>query len=184
MDMSQVPGSGPAGLSERVGKSPVNHDEMIDGFGIVTVVEDFIPGVDRLLLDFDAGTAMPEVSFDTELEDGSTAVMGDGLLMVVLRGVKDVQASDVEMRTLPAPIDPDDLPSLEVIDHFDPDEDEIEVLYDAPPQSGHLPQIEVRDFADQTGAVVLFDGEPILAVRGAQGLQPSDVKLIPRSVQS
>lgn len=159
-------------------KPPVTRDETIEGFGLVTVVEAFIPGVDRLILDFDAGVPTPEVTFDTDLEAGSTAVLGNGLLMVVVRGATGLSPADVEIRELPADIDFKSLPKLQVIEGFDPEVDEIEILFD--PVADAEPTVEVQDFADKSGAMILFNGRPVMVVNGAQGLRPEAVILVPR----
>ena len=175
MEMRHVPGDRLASPPA----TPVCHEEEVGDVGLVTVVEAFLPGVDRLLLDFDAGTELPSLSLDTELVPGSTAVLGNGTPMVLLRGVTEVRLADVALRNLPPPIDPDALRAVEVVQDFDPKVDAVEVLYD--PLDGGKPLIEVRDFADKSGAAVIFNGRPILAVRGALGITPEDIKLIPRA---
>ncbi len=58
---------------------------------------------------------------------------------------------------------------------FDPTEDRIEVLYDA--QSTPDPVLEVHDFSDGSGADIVLNGEVILSVSGAQGLDPNMIDL-------
>ncbi|MBF9029584.1 hypothetical protein HKCCE3408_04170 [Rhodobacterales bacterium HKCCE3408] len=186
---------------------PASQDEAIAGYGTVPVISDFMPGVDRLLLDFDAGAPRPDVTLNLAIEPGSTAVMGDGLLMVVLRGVTGVSTTDIELRAYCAQDDPppdaacvgridgaismarllgldedmDDLPdscaAVPVVTDFDRNADVIEVVYD--PSLSPDPVIEVADLANGRSAAILLDGQPVLHVVGAQGLDPSDVTLIP-----
>ncbi len=58
---------------------------------------------------------------------------------------------------------------------FDPTEDRIEVLYDA--QTTPDPVLEVHDFSDGSGADIVLNGEVILSVSGAQGLDPNMIDL-------
>lgn len=58
---------------------------------------------------------------------------------------------------------------------FDPTQDRIEVLYN--PEADPEPRITVEDFADGTGAHILFDGQVILDVTGGQGLDPAAITL-------
>ncbi|MEJ6390236.1 calcium-binding protein [Gymnodinialimonas ulvae] len=58
---------------------------------------------------------------------------------------------------------------------FNPSEDRIEVIYD--PETNPDPLIEVRDFVDGSGADVILDGQVILSVSGAQGLNPNLIEL-------
>lgn len=58
---------------------------------------------------------------------------------------------------------------------FDPSQDVIEVIFD--PDSTPDPIITVVDFDDGTGANILFNGEVILTVSGAQGLDPAAIEL-------
>lgn len=87
------------GATNGAGDTPltVEAEEQIDGYGVVSVVQDFRPGTDRLMLEFDAGQPIPQVSLDTTLEAGSTAVFGDGALMVILRGVTGVDLDDIAL---------------------------------------------------------------------------------------
>lgn len=61
------------------------------------------------------------------------------------------------------------------ITDFNPGEDRIEVIYD--PASTPNPMIEVRDFENGTGADIILDGQVILSVSGAQGLDPNLIEL-------
>ncbi|QXT40193.1 calcium-binding protein [Gymnodinialimonas ceratoperidinii] len=68
--------------------------------------------------------------------------------------------------------------SAEVAGHvndFNPAEDRIEVIFD--PELNPDPTIEVQDFADGRGANILLNGEIILSVAGAQGLDPNMIEL-------
>jgi Ca2+-binding RTX toxin-like protein len=58
---------------------------------------------------------------------------------------------------------------------FDPEADQIEILYD--PAAIQDPTVEIVDFSDGTGASVVLNGEPVLNVLGAQGLDPAQVIL-------
>ncbi|MBF9032893.1 hypothetical protein HKCCE2091_01470 [Rhodobacterales bacterium HKCCE2091] len=84
---------------------PDAHEEEIDGFGEISVIENFQPGIDRLLLDLDPTQGVPEITFDTAIEPGSTAVLGDGMLMVMLRGTTGVSTADVSLQIVAPPGD-------------------------------------------------------------------------------
>jgi hypothetical protein len=56
---------------------------------------------------------------------------------------------------------------------FDPTQDVIEVMFD--PDATPDPVITVTNFADGSGANILFNGEVILTVAGAQGLDPAAI---------
>ncbi len=58
---------------------------------------------------------------------------------------------------------------------FDPGMDRIEVIFD--PEVNPNPVLEVLDFADGSGADILLNGEVILSVTGAQGLDPNLIEL-------
>jgi Ca2+-binding RTX toxin-like protein len=58
---------------------------------------------------------------------------------------------------------------------FDPAQDVIEVMYD--PDLTPDPVITVVDLPDGTGASILFNGNVILTVTGAQGLDPALIEL-------
>ncbi|GAB5449417.1 calcium-binding protein [Gymnodinialimonas sp.] len=58
---------------------------------------------------------------------------------------------------------------------FNPVEDRIEVIFD--PQESPDPALEVIDFADGSGADIILNGEVILSVAGAQGLDPNMIDL-------
>lgn len=58
---------------------------------------------------------------------------------------------------------------------FDPSEDRIEVIFD--PAVNPDPTLEVQDFADGSGANIILNGEIILSVEGAQGLDPNMIVL-------
>lgn len=58
---------------------------------------------------------------------------------------------------------------------FDPTEDRIEVIFD--PSVNPDPTLEVQDFADGSGANIILNGEIILSVEGAQGLDPNMIVL-------
>jgi hypothetical protein len=61
------------------------------------------------------------------------------------------------------------------VSDFNPTEDRIEVIYD--PFANPEPMIEVQDFSDGSGADIILDGEVILSVAGAQGLDPNMIEL-------
>ncbi|MBL4627846.1 MAG: hypothetical protein JKY00_07385 [Roseicyclus sp.] len=61
------------------------------------------------------------------------------------------------------------------VEDFHPGEDRIEVIFDA--VANPNPVIEVQDFADGSGADIILNGEVILSVSGAQGLDPSLIDL-------
>lgn len=61
------------------------------------------------------------------------------------------------------------------VNDFNPGEDRIEVIFD--PEQNPDPLVEVEDFADGTGANILLNGEVILSVSGAQGLDPNLIDL-------
>lgn len=58
---------------------------------------------------------------------------------------------------------------------FNPSQDRIEIVFD--PQVNPEPTLEVMDFSDGTGANIILNGEVILSVAGAQGLDPSAIAL-------
>ena len=62
-----------------------------------------------------------------------------------------------------------------VVNDFDPSEDRIEVIYD--PAITPNPVIEVQDFPDGSGADIVLNGQVILSVSGAQGLDPALIDL-------
>ncbi len=65
--------------------------------------------------------------------------------------------------------------SAGTVSDFNPSEDRIEVIYD--PDVTPNPVIEVQDFADGSGADIVLNGQVILSVAGAQGLDPSVIDL-------
>lgn len=62
-----------------------------------------------------------------------------------------------------------------LVTDFDPARDRIELLYD--PAETPDPRVSVVDLPDGTGAAIMLDGETILRVAGAQGLDPALVEL-------
>lgn len=62
---------------------------------------------------------------------------------------------------------------------FNPSEDRIEVIFD--PYESPDPTLEVLDFADGSGADIILNGEVILSVAGAQGLDPNMIDLQARA---
>lgn len=62
-----------------------------------------------------------------------------------------------------------------IVSDFDPAEDRIEVMYD--PVQTPDPVITVNDFADGSGADILLNGEVVLRVSGAQGLDAAEIDL-------
>lgn len=61
------------------------------------------------------------------------------------------------------------------VEDFDPGADRIEVIFD--PAETPTPTLEVQDFADGSGADIILNGEVILSVAGAQGLDPNMIDL-------
>lgn len=61
------------------------------------------------------------------------------------------------------------------VEDFNPGEDRIEVIFD--PAESPDPTLEVQDFADGSGADIILNGEVILSVAGAQGLDPNLIEL-------
>lgn len=61
------------------------------------------------------------------------------------------------------------------VNDFDPFQDRIEVIFD--PDLTPNPMLEVQDFDDGSGADIILDGEVILSVIGAQGLDPNMIDL-------
>lgn len=156
---------------------PLIYDEDIPDYGVVPVVEHFLPGIDRLLLDFDDDAVLPRVTLNLTLEHGSTAVFGDGRLMAILRRVTQVSTRDIELRRAAPEHVPMDLSQLSIIENFDSRHQEIEVHFDP---GGAPPKIDVVDLTDQSGTLICFNGTPIAAVRGTHGLDTGDVTLVPR----
>ena len=62
-----------------------------------------------------------------------------------------------------------------MVSDFDPSQDRIEVIYD--PSSTPNPVIEVHDFTDGSGADIVLNGQVILSVTGAQGMDPGLIDL-------
>ncbi|MEX3017684.1 calcium-binding protein [Gymnodinialimonas hymeniacidonis] len=65
--------------------------------------------------------------------------------------------------------------SAGTVSDFNPSEDRIEVIYD--PDTTPNPIIEVQDFADGSGADIMLNGQVVLSVTGAQGLDPNVIDL-------
>jgi Ca2+-binding RTX toxin-like protein len=61
------------------------------------------------------------------------------------------------------------------VSDFDPGRDVIEVMFD--PELTPDPIITVENFVDGSGANILFEGQLILRVSGAQGLDPAQIEL-------
>lgn len=61
------------------------------------------------------------------------------------------------------------------VEDFDPSEDRIEVVFD--PFETPDPILEVLDFEDGSGADIILNGEVILSVAGAQGMDPNMIEL-------
>lgn len=161
---------------------PTYSDEDIPGWGVVTVVGNFISGVDQIVLEFDPSDGpLPLLTFDHTLEDGSTALMGDGRLMAIVRGVTEVRRADVNMlvaedvSVAECEVGETDK-TMPMLENFDPAEDVIEIMYN--PTAHPDPKITVEDFADGTGADILLDGKSVLRIAGAQGIDPAEVRLV------
>lgn len=163
---------------------------------------------DRLILDFD-GTEdeTPLITVDLQTSPGNAVVEANGvavtlvagatgftadLVDVVMSGVSTAQAAPAPTEGVPSAETADAAPFevpfgdaqdgthgafLGTIRDFDPEADQIEILYD--PEILPDPTIEVVDFEDGTGASILMNGETLLHVVGAQGLDPSRIALQP-----
>ncbi len=154
---------------------------------------------DRLILDFEGTEAeAPEITIDLDTLPGSALVNANGTTVALVEGADGLTPDHVEvaMSGMPSNADgsgeedsnvPDtSLPrpndGLEFVSDFDRSADQIEILYD--PHAIDDPVVEIEDFVDGSGASVLLNGEPVLHVAGAQGLDPDQVILSPSNALS
>lgn len=174
----------------------------------IPCVSAFDCDTDRLILDFD-GTAdeAPLITVDLQTSPGNAVVEANGVAVTLVAGATGFTADHVDVvmsgvsaaDAMPAPSEEGPFggpetsaPSagpfgeggdgthgafLGTIHDFDPEADQIEILYD--PDLVPDPTIEVVDFEDGTGARILMNGEPLLHVVGAQGLDVSGIALLP-----
>jgi len=162
----------------------------------IPLVADFDCATDRLILDFD-GTEeeAPRITVDLETSPGNAVVEANGVAVTLVAGASALTAEqvDIVMSGTPSealPPSPSGGPGeaslgadgggqagdvVGTVTDFDRDADRIEILYD--PEVVPDPSVDVVDFSDGTGASIVLNGEPILHVVGAQGLDPSEVAL-------
>ncbi len=110
----------------------------------------------------------------TDQDAGDVLIGGSGDDSIVL-GSGDVAQGGTGADTFVGGDHISDPNDAGVVSDFDPIEDRIEVLYN--PSNNPNPVIEVQDFADGSGADIVLDGQVILSVSGAQGLDPSLIDL-------
>jgi len=144
-------------------------DYLQGGFGADTLLGG--DGDDRLDGTFSSGTG----GFGPEDQDsGDLLSGGDGDDTILIGAGDEALGGDGADTFASGPY----IELAEVAGHvqdFDPSQDVIEVLYD--PDLTPDPDITIEDFLDGTGANVLLDGQIILRVSGAQGLDPATVEL-------
>jgi len=144
-------------------------DYLQGGFGADTLLGG--AGNDRLDGTFAAGNSI----FGPHDEDQGDVLDGGEGDDTILIGAQDVATGGPGADTF---VTGSYIETAEVAGHvtdFDPAQDVIEVLYD--PDLTPDPVITVEDFADGTGANILFEGQVILSVSGAQGLDPAAIEL-------
>lgn len=156
----------------------------------IPFVSDFDCETDRLVLDF-AGHEQdaPTITVDLESSPGDAVIEANGVAVTLVRDAPDMTPGHVDV-VMAGQDDtwPDDDDGVgeageglsdgerpRVVTDFDPERDAIEVLYDAAALPD--PEIGVTDFDDGRGASITVNGEPVLHVVGAQGVQPSEVVL-------
>jgi Ca2+-binding RTX toxin-like protein len=145
------------------------NDALQGGFGADTL--DGGGGDDTLDGTYAAGSG-PFGPFDEDVGDLLLGGDGDDMILV---GAHDVATGGEGADTF---IAGGYIEQVEVAGHvtdFNPAFDVIEVIFD--PDLTPDPEITVEDFADGTGANILMDGEIILSVSGAQGLDPALIDL-------
>ena len=163
----------------------------------IPLVADFDCATDRLILDFD-GTEeeAPRITVDLETSPGNAVVEANGVAVTVGRGRKRPHGGSRSTSSCPEPRPrrcPHPLPAARARRAWartaagkpatssapsrisTANADRIEILYD--PEVVPDPSVDVVDFSDGTGASIVLNGEPILHVVGAQGLDPSEVAL-------
>ncbi|ABD56948.1 calcium-binding protein [Jannaschia sp. CCS1] len=114
----------------------------------------------------------------TDADEGDTLFGGDGDDHIILgRGDMAEGGAGADTFTSGSYIE-----TAEVAGHvsdFNPTEDRIEVIFD--PVESPDPTLEVHDFEDGSGADIVLDGQIILSVSGAQGLDPNMIELQARA---
>jgi len=181
-----------------VAHGPVIHDVVdaipFPGGPDIPRVADFACETDRLILDFD-GTEdeAPLITVDLETSPGNAVVQANGVAITLVEAADQLTADhvDIVMSGTPAEAPPPSRPGspgeasfgadddgqagdvVGTVTDFDRKADQIEILYD--PEVVPDPSVDVVDFTDGTGASIVLDGEPVLHVLGAQGLDPAEV---------
>lgn len=144
-------------------------DYLQGGFGADTLLGG--AGNDRLDGTFTTGGSI-FVTFDQDEGDILDGGDGDDTILI---GARDIATGgDGADRFVTGSY----IETAEVAGHvtdFDPSMDVIEVIFD--PDLTPDPVITVEDFDDGTGANILFEGQLILSVSGAQGLDPALIEL-------
>ena len=144
-------------------------DYLQGGFGADTLMGG--GGHDRLDGTFTSGASI----FATQDEDQADLLDGGDGDDTILLGAGDVAIGGAGHDTF---VSGGFIEHTSVAGHitdFDPTQDVIELLYN--PDMTPDPIVSVVDFADGTGAEILFNGAVILTVSGAQGLDPSAIEL-------
>jgi Ca2+-binding RTX toxin-like protein len=145
------------------------NDALQGGFGADTL--DGGAGDDTLDGTYAAGSG-PFGPFDEDAGDLLLGGDGDDMILV---GANDVATGGEGADTF---ITGSYVEHVDVAGHvtdFNPALDVIEVIFD--PDLTPDPEITVEDFSDDTGANILLDGQIILSVSGAQGLDPALIDL-------
>ena len=148
-------------------------DYLQGGFGQDTL--DGGAGDDRLDGTFASGGPI----FGPHDEDQGDVLNGGNGDDTIVIGAKDVATGGAGADTF---VTGSYIETAEVAGHvtdFQPGHDVIEVMFD--PDLTPDPVITIEDFADGTGANILFEGQLILSVSGAQGMDPALIEL--RSIQ-
>jgi Ca2+-binding RTX toxin-like protein len=145
------------------------NDYLQGGFGADTLQGG--DGDDRLDGTFAVGDALFG-PYDEDAGDTLDGGAGDDLIVV---GAHDIATGGEGADTFVTGSYIDLEVDAGSVTDFDPSRDVIEVLYD--PELDPDPVIAVEDFADGTGADVLFDGQVILRLNGGQGLDPGAITL-------
>ncbi|MFW5641499.1 MAG: hypothetical protein ACOCY0_01910 [Roseicyclus sp.] len=147
----------------------------------IPLVTDFDAETDRLILDFPGDAAdAPEIGVDLALSPGDALVLADGVPVTFVAGAATLSPAQIDIvMTGAAAAAPamGSYESLGMIRNFDPAAQQIEIDYD--PAILAEPQVAIQDFEDGSGADILLNGEVIVSVAGAQGLDPSLVVLRP-----
>lgn len=134
------------------------------------------PGADTLLGESgdDAidGTFADAQGADRDMGDVIDAGSGDDTVRI---GLADRVTGGEGADTFVAQDRVDDAVEAGLVTDFDPSEDRIEILYD--PDESPEPHLAVVDLPDGSGAAILLDGQTVLRIAGAQGLDPSVIEL-------